>query len=274
MAGDDWDNAFEGAAGGAMAGSAFGPWGTAIGGLVGGAAGYFGNQGQGSYQDQLKQLADRYSKRPPPQMENSAFRGNQAALIAQLEAMARGEGPSAATMQMREAMDRAVAGEASAAAGAGGRGVNPGAAYRQASDQATAAMTQGARDTAILRAKEQMAVLGELNSAITAGRQADENVGHANLLSKLQTMGLNDEGQLKALLAVMQAAGPSMGQRLLAGGASAMPGILQMMNAKNNQKPQPYSPNGLDNNQGNGWDSNMDDGDWNWTPGPVTSPNY
>ncbi len=124
----DWGQAGQGAAGGAMAGAAFGPWGAAAGGLIGGVAGYFGGDPQDEYQAKLKKLMDGYQTRQAPQIGagglagQSQLVGNRGALISQLEAMARGEGPSAARAQMQQGMDRAVAAQASNAAGAGGRG--------------------------------------------------------------------------------------------------------------------------------------------------------
>lgn len=243
---------FQGAAGGAMTGasigSAAGPWGTAIGGgigaIAGGLGGYFGSQGSGSYEDRLRQLYEKYSNMQAPQAgsaaqgSTSAFRANQAGLIAQLEAMGRGEGPSAATIQMREAMDRAAGAQASGAAGAGGRGVNAGAAYRNAANNTAAITAQGARDTATLRAQEQFNALQQLGGVIGQGRAADESMSsfnagqtnqmaQANLEAKLRAMGITTQAQLQALLGAMGAAGPGLGTQLLAGGASALPMMLQ-----------------------------------------------
>ncbi len=243
--GGSWGQAGQGAMGGAMAGSAFGPVGTVAGGLLGGALGYFsGGDPRDNYRKQLEQLAAGYGNRQAPQAGPaqtagySGFRSNQAGLISQLEAMARGQGPSAAAIQMREAMDRAAGSQTSLAAGAGGRGVNAGAAFRQASDNTAAIQAQGARDTATLRAQEQLNAYGQLGQAIGQGRAADEGINTfnagaqnqmamANLQAKLQQLGLNDEAQLRALMAAMGSAGPGMGTQILAGGASAMPSILQ-----------------------------------------------
>lgn len=239
-----FNQGLQGAAGGAMAGAAFGPAGAAIGGILGGLGGYFGGDPQADYRKQLDALAQGYANRQAPQMgqaatsQYSGFRGNQAGLISQLEAMARGQGPSAATIQMREAMDRAAGSQASAMAGAGGRGVNAGAAFRNASNNTAAIQAQGARDTATIRAQEQANAMGLLGQTINQGRGADESTNQfnatqqnnqalANLQAKLQTMGLNDEAQLRALMAAMGAAGPGMGTQILAGGAQAFPSILQ-----------------------------------------------
>lgn len=240
----------QGGLGGAASGGAFGgPWGALIGGGVGFLGGLLGDDSPStsSYQDQLQKLSAGYGNRTAPQAGPasqagySGFRQNQAGLISQLEAMARGEGPSAASMQMREAMDRAAGAQASAAAGAGGRGVNAGAALRNASNNTAAIQSQGARDTGLMRVNEQLGAVNQLGQTIAQGRAGDENTNQfnaqannqmavANLQAKLQQLGLNDEAQLRALMGAMGGAAsgpPGLGTQLLAGGASAVPGLLQ-----------------------------------------------
>jgi hypothetical protein len=262
----NWGQGFQGAAGGAMAGGAFGgPLGAVIGGGLGFAGGLFGGGGeQAKYQEQLQKLATGYGNRTAPQAGpastagNSGFRGNQAGLIAQLEAMGRGEGPSAAQMQMREAMDRAAGSQASAAAGAGGRGVNAGGALRNAMNNTAAIQQQGARDTATMRAQEQFNALGQLGQVTAQGRAADEQVGmfnagqqnnmsQFNAQQQMQMLGLNDASQLKALFGAMGMEQPGMGSQILAGGANAVPGLLQWnqqrkMAAGQPQMKQPTPP--------------------------------
>lgn len=257
----NWGQGLQGAAGGAMAGSFAGPIGAGIGGAIGGLMGLFGgNSDQQAYSDQLRQLSAGYGKMTAPQMGGASqagysnFRQNQAGLIAQLEAMARGEGPSAAAIQMRDAMDKATAAQASAAAGAGGRGVNAGQATRLAMNNTAAIQSQAARDTSVLRAQEQANAIGMLGQTIAQGRGADEatnqfnadannRVGLANLQAKLQTMGITTDAQLRALLGAAGMAQPGIGTSIMAGGASAMPGLLQMMQARNAPNPGAYNPN-------------------------------
>jgi hypothetical protein len=261
MAGFDLGQGFQGAMGGAMAGSAFGPIGTGIGAIAGGLIGGFSGNPQEQYRRQLEELSRRYGNRQAPQAGPAAtagysgFRTNQAGLIAQLEAMARGEGPSAAAMQMREAMDRAAATQASGAAAAAGRGVNAGAAFRQAANNTAAIQAQGARDTATMRAAEQLNAIQQLGGVINQGRAADEGVSMfnagqsnqmdlANLQAKLQMLGLNDEAQLRALLAAMGTAPQPLGTSILAGGAQAFPSILQYRLAqKNSGGAMGFGPN-------------------------------
>lgn len=243
MADENWGQGAQGALGGAMAGSFAGPIGMGLGALIGGGLGLFGGGGASDYQAQLQQLAAGYGKRTAPQIGpaaqagQSGFRQNQAGLISLLESMARGQGPSAAALQMRDAMDRASAAQSSAAAGAGGRGVNAGAAMRTAMNNTAAIQSQGARDTATLRAQEQLNATGMLGNVIGQARGADDamsqfnagqrnSVANSNLQAQLQMLGLNDESQLRALMAAMGGAGPGLGASLLAGGAMAfMPGL-------------------------------------------------
>ncbi len=266
----DWGQAGQGAAGGAMAGAAFGPWGAAIGGVIGGAAGYFGGSDpREQYAAQLKQLAAGYQGRQAPQAGpanlagQSQLVGNRGALIAQLEAMARGEGPSAARLQMQEGMDRAVAAQSSAAAGAGGRGVNAGAALRNASNQSNIAMTQGNRDMGVIRAQEQANAVGQLGQNINSGINSDNQLNQWNAGAQnsnqefnaqmaMQQLGLNDNSQLNALRMAMGQSPVPMGAAILAGGAQAMPALQQMRQANQQQPQQQQYP----------------------SPGPVTQPGY
>jgi hypothetical protein len=250
----NWGQGAQGAAGGAAVGTAILPgWGTAIGAGVGGAIGLFSGGGGPKYDEvvrrRLLELEQQYGTRAAPQgtaapdAQNSQFRTNQAALISQLEQMGRGNGPSAAQLMMREANDRAVAGQASAAAGAAGRGANAGAAYLNAANQSAGLTSQANRDAGLMRVNEQLGAINQLGMTIHGARGADEatarfNVGQqnamtqANMQAYLQQLGLNDAAQLRAL---QQASGsmtgnaPGMGTQIMAGGASALGG---MMNAR------------------------------------------
>lgn len=259
-----WGQGLQGAAGGFSAGAATGnPWAAGVGAVLGGVGGLFGGEDpKEKYRKQLSQLASGYGKRTAPQAGaaalagNSQFRGNQAGLISQLEAMARGEGPSAASIQMRDAMDRAAGAQASAAAGAGGRGVNQGAALRGAMNNTAAVQAQGARDTATMRAQEQLNSIGQLGQNIAQGRSADEatsqfnagaqnSMSAANLESALRTMGLNQQGELQALQLAMGASGPGIGAQIGAFGAGMAPGIASMMQSRQqaSQGQQGYGSN-------------------------------
>ncbi len=241
----DWGQGAQGAIGGGMTGaslgSAAGPWGTAIGGgiglLAGGLSGYLGGDPQG---DQQKRLQDAWNNRGAnaPQMgaaaqsANSPYEQNRGALIAQLQAMASGKGPSLAMNQMRNAMGQNTANQNSLASGAAGRGVNPGAAYMQASNSSAAQNAQAMQTGANGRVQEEYNAQGLLSNTLgTAIGQNNQNSQFnasaqnaqmmANLQAKLSTMGLN-QAQTDALLQMFQQAqGNGMGTALLAGGVQA-----------------------------------------------------
>lgn len=249
--GTQFSNGLQGAAGGAMAGAGFGPLGAVIGGGLGLLGGLFGNQGSDAYQQQLAALAKQFGQMQAPQAGPAAqagysgFRQNQAGLVSQLEAMARGEGPSAATLMMKQAMDRAAAAQASAAAGAGGRGVNAGAALRNATNNTAMEQMQTSQQAAQARVAEQLGAIDQLGGVINQGRAADEGVNQfnagqtnamsqANLQAELQTLGIKSQGQLDALKAAAGVAGTPTGTSILAGGAMALPAELQYLQRQNN----------------------------------------
>ncbi len=240
----NYSQGLQGAAGGAMGGFAIGgPVGGAIGGGLGLLGGLFGGGGASEYQNRLKSMEQEFANRNAPQVGAaerggySDFRGNQAALISQLEALSRGQGPSVAAQQMREAMDRSVGAQASLAAGSAGTGVGAGAALRNAQNNTAAIQSQGARDTGMMRAQEQLGALNQLGLTIHGARGADESMNRfnaaqgnqfalANLDAQLRAMGMNDQARLQALQMAMQGAGPGMGSSLLAGGAGALSALL------------------------------------------------
>lgn len=235
----NWSGAGEGAAGGAMIGGALGgPFGAAAGGVLGGLGGLLG--GDGGKGEQEKRLNDYYNSvngRQSPQMgpayqaQQSGYEGNRAALIAQLEALSRGQGPSLAQAQMREAMDRSTGAQASMAAGAAGRGMSAGAAYRNAANTTAGIQAQGARDMGQMRVQEQLGAMSQLGSVIGQGAQTQNQAyqfnasqqnaaAQANLEAQLRTMGYNDQA-IQAILQQQGAmVGPSMGQQILGMGAS------------------------------------------------------
>lgn len=232
-----------------MAGSAFGPAGALIGGALGGLGGLFGGGDENAkYKKQLEELSKLYGNRRAPQgvastAGQSGLVNNRAGLIAQLEAQARGQGPSAAAVQMQDAMDRVAGAQASAAAGAGGRGVNSGAALRTAMNNTAAAQAQGARDTATMRAQEQLNAQQQLGNVIGYGINADQqnaqfNAGArnqmalANMDAILRQLGLNDQAQLNSLAQLMGKATPGFGTQIMAGGATAAPYLTQMFGKK------------------------------------------
>lgn len=258
----NYTQGFSGGLGGAMQGAAMGSVipgiGTGIGALAGGAVGLlgglFGGGGNDEYRKRLAAMEQEFANREAPQAgsaergQYSNFRGNQAALISQLEALSRGQGPSLAALQMREAMDRAAGAQAGLAAGAAGRGVGQGAALRNAANTTAAIQSQGARDTGMMRANEQLGALNQLGITIHSARGADESMNRfnasqgnqfalANLDAQLRAMGMNDAARLQALQSAMQGGGPGLGTQILAGGANAFGGIMGQM-AAGRQNPQ------------------------------------
>lgn len=223
----------QGAAGGALAGGGFGgPVGAAIGGGLGLLGGLFGGGGGDRYRQMLEQMTQGgyHQAGPAAQGGYSSFRGNQQNLIGMLEAMARGQGPSLAAMQMREGMDRAAGSQNALAAGAAGRGASPGGAYLNAANQTAAIQSQGARDTAQARVGEQLGALNQLGLATYGARGQDEetnrfNAGQQNQMSmaNLQAMMQTDAGRAQILQMLAGSSGPGMGTQILAGGAGMFP---------------------------------------------------
>lgn len=249
----NWGQASQGAIGGGSAGAATGnPYVAGGAALLGGLLGGIGGDPNEEYKKRLQMMMAGYQNRQAPQIGaahqagQSQLVGNRAGLIAQLEAMARGEGPSAARLQMREGMDRAVAAQAANAAGAGGRGVNAGAALRNAGNQSAAIMSQGNRDMGVMRAQEQANAVGQLGQNISSGIGADNQLGmfnagalngndQANAELRMRMLGLNDASQFQALQMLFGNQTPGVGTSLMAGGATAAPVIAGM------GKPPPSS---------------------------------
>lgn len=285
----NWGQGAQGAVGGAAVGTAILPgWGTAIGAGVGGLVGLFSGGGGPKYDEVLRarllELEQEYAQRAAPQGEsasaaNSQFRTNQANLISQLEGMGRGEGPSAAAIQMRNANDQAVAGQNSLAAGGIQRGANAGAAMRGAANNAAGLTAQSNRDTGVIRAQEQLNAINQLGMTVHSARGADEatnkfNAGQqnqmtlANMEAIQRQYGLNSEAQLRALSqaggAMYSPGGPGMGTQILAGGASALGGMMTARGAglaQNGAAPAPaaQAPAALPT-------------EWNFNPTPGYSP--
>lgn len=224
----------KGAAGGALGGSALGPFGAIGGGLLGGLLGGFGSDPNEDQRNQLQAYLSQVQGRQAPQLGPasqsalSGFRQNQSDLIKRLEAQSRGEGPSLATETLKAATDRNMAQQASIAAS--GRG-NPALAAIQASNMSGRLGMQAGQDAAQARIAEQNMALSQLGSAINQGRTSDETNSQfnaqqqnfrdqANLQAKLQAMGMTDE-QIRAIFGQMggTTGQPTLGDQLLSGGA-------------------------------------------------------
>lgn len=246
----DISQGIQGAGGGAMTGAALGgtlggPWGAGVGALAGGAlgalGGLFGGGGPNEYQKRLMALEQEFSQRLAPQMgpaalaSNSQFRGNQAALIQQLEGLSRGNGPSLAGRQIQAGADQLAGGQTGMARSMAGRGVGAGAAFLQASNQGANIGAQANAAAGNARVQEQMGALQQLGMTIYGARGADEatsrfnagasnQVALANMDAQLRAMGMNDQARLMALTSAMGGGGPGLGTQMLAGGAQAFAG--------------------------------------------------
>lgn len=121
--------------------------------------------------------------------------GYQISLADRLNALAEGRGPSAAQLQMQDAMSRAASSQGSLARGAASRGVGAGAAFRQAANQTAALQSQAARDAGLMRVNEQLGANQLLGGVAQGMRQAGDenwrfNAAQQNLAA-LQNRGMN-----------------------------------------------------------------------------------
>lgn len=147
--------------------------------------GGFQNAAQGQFQGAVNRDDIRF--------DTGFQRGNQQAqtgLIQQLQAAARGEGPSAAQQMMQQAQDRNT--QQAMALAASQRG--PGAAAAGYNAQANTAMAnqQAASDAAVLRAQEQNQAMGLLAQVTGQARGQDIGITSADMQSRLQSQAQRD----------------------------------------------------------------------------------
>lgn len=221
----------KGAIGGASAGAAFGPWGAAIGGVAGGVIGGFsGGSGGGGgtlnrhdfsipgyagMERDYSRLAGQYGQRQAPQiaggyMEDSAFRGDQSALIRQLQAQAAGHGVGQRVVQMQaqDAANRGLQQQYGMAAGAApGSGASAARSAALAGGQIQSAVGQQA---AMGGLQAQLGATDQLGGVLSGARGQDLQRNQTNLQAMLtaqqanqgamlQQSGMNDQAQLDAL---------------------------------------------------------------------------
>lgn len=152
----------------AGAGSNFGPagasWNT-IGQGVGRVADFFG-LGDPKLQSTVADFT-----------QANQTRDAQAAFLAQLQAAARGEGPSVAQGLLRQATDDQLAQAMALGAAQQGQGLGYGAALRQIADQRARIGQQSAAQAALLRAQEQQTAMGQLGN-FTLGMRG-QDIGQA-----------------------------------------------------------------------------------------------
>ena len=241
----NWSGGLQGAAGGAMAGSTFGPAGTLIGGGIGLLGGLYGSNGtdpavEANRQRMLQFYNQLGNQGPAAQAGYSDFRNNQANLISNLEAQASGRGPSLAGQQLKAATDRNIKQQAGIAQSGAG---NPAAAAMMAGNNTAQLGAQSAQDAAAARIQEIYNAQNLLGLNIQSGRGADEGINTFN--AQQQNMQRSDLNHTRAgLLGYMNGGsrtGPSMGEQILAGGGG-MYGQAQQMAMLNRGQP-PAQPN-------------------------------
>lgn len=177
---------------------------------------------------------------PASVAQTSGFRQNQADLISRLEALSKGQGPSLAAEQLRQATDRNMKQQASIAQT--GRG-NAALAGITAAGNSAQLGQQAASDSAVARIAEQQMALSQLGGAINQGRVSDQDLSQFNALqqnyrdqfnieAQLRARGLDDEAIARILQMKMAAASrPTFGDQLMGGGAG-----LLALGATNNKK--------------------------------------
>jgi hypothetical protein len=207
-------------------------------------------KGRGSFQQTPGRAAPQAG--PAQLAQTSGFRDNQQELISRLEALSKGQGPSLAAEQLRQATDRNMKQQASIAQS--GRG-NAALAGITASNASAGLGAQAASDSAVARIAEQQMALQQLGGAIGQGRGQDQDLSQFNALqqnyrdqfnieAQLRARGL-DDAAIQAILQMKQAAAAnkqanSFGNQLMAGGA----GLLSMTgtNAKGGGAPAGPTP--------------------------------
>lgn len=165
----------------------------------------------GTYDSRRSQFANQLSQamsRQAPTVQGvqinqdpaNQVRGRQMTLADQLTAQAAGQGPSLATMQLKQASDRNLANAMAFAASQRGGG---GLALRNVRNQQTDIMGQAARDAAMARMQEQLTAREQLAGVLQGTRGQDLTVATsqaelqnaanlANQKALLEQQGLND----------------------------------------------------------------------------------
>lgn len=255
-------NAVGGAASGASAGAAAGPWGAAIGGVAGGLlGGFLGGSGPqaynpdrgnfsvpsyGSQYDQYSRLGAKANSRQAPQMAgaqmgDSAFRGDQSALVRMLQADAAGRGPSQQLVRMQaqgaadRGMQQQMAMQAGAAPGSGAmaaRSAALGAGQMQSAvgGQATMAGLQARLSATDMLGGVLSGARGQDLAREQANMQSSLSTQQGNMQGRLQQTAMNDQAQMEALrqrlaLAQAQQQGGMSYEQLKGGGQNATMGM-------------------------------------------------
>lgn len=131
------------------------------------------------YQSETDRLAAAQAARMGAGAPGADVRAQQMGLASALQAQAQGTAPSVAEAQMRQAMDRSLAGQQASLAGA--RGVDPGLAMRMIARQRATESANLGQAAGIARLQEQQGAQQQLAGVLSGTRGAD-----------VQTQALND----------------------------------------------------------------------------------
>lgn len=190
----DWGNGGKDAIAGATVGSAFGPWGAAIGGVAGGLYGLFGGGGDSAPAPpptNLPYFEEDRARLGSLLQGQSAFAGQEwGSLINQLQARASGYGPSVAGNAYKQASQDSMNQLSSMAQNS----ASPGA-VRQAQLQAGHIQQGLAQGYSAAALQEQQANQGALGQALAARDQIN-STAYQNILQ--QQLGLS-RSELAAL---------------------------------------------------------------------------
>lgn len=141
----------------------------------------------------LETMGGQFAGRQAPMMDLSGFNqlsGDRAGSLDMLRGAAMGTAPSAADLQMQNALGRAQAGAYSMAQSI--PGASPGMAMRMAQQQAGGLGLQYAQQAAMLRAKEQEQARQAFMQALMGYGGQQLGIAGANQNAAMQQTGLND----------------------------------------------------------------------------------
>lgn len=206
----------KGAASGAMAGAALGPWGAAAGGLIGGAYGYFSSpdeEPQGASAPQTADYQRNYLQgmlgRGAPQMstaDSGQARGQQQQLAQMLFQQANGQRQGAGELAVQRQANNAMANTTSAAQMS--RGANAAMAMRNAARTNADIGVNAAGQAGIAQLQDQQSAQNQLGSLLNATRGQDIQIAGANQQGQMSQQQM----QLSALAQMLGVDQAALGQ--------------------------------------------------------------
>lgn len=137
--------------------------------------------------------------------DSDQVRGRQMTLADQLTAQAAGQGPSLATMQLKQATDRNIA-QAMALAASQRGGAAGGLGLRNVQQQQTQLQGQAARDSAMARMQEQLSAREQLAGVLQGTRGLDINLASNQAQLEQATRQSNQQAANQRLLQQAQLA--------------------------------------------------------------------